>query len=739
MPNLVETDATHIKYTDENGEELTYAVVALVTLPDEEIEKNEGKEKKLERTWERFYKTTYKELEVIEDIRLLEDENDELNDYEDDQYLFVNFESLSALTERKRNNYSVGLRYAQEDDDLTYQAKSFSSDFVKRLDIDSIETLDKGIPFEYVEESQDRAIKQMKSQSRENERRLSQEEDTENRNEKRQENETIDNPVSESDDSQIVEDDIEDNKERVETNKENEVTEVNSQNEPEEPEELEESEELEEYEEESEIERLQNQLYNTIDNLVPTIYLDNFDIDLEFKNGGNEDFTAFTELENLTINNVKKARTRTLERLQEERQSTVDRLFRQASSSLYRRFTDAERLFNYESPESEYHNEYLNIKNMYDEVQNSVESQREDEFAKLTRKFEEYKERMANHAYEETKARIEREERANVEQEADEYKDSVIAESEEIYRSEIERLENDINITFESRSHGIVDEVLDQYQSEIDSYIDNFNQNIEESINHVLDKYDADMKEVQKKIQEIEKDHIQNETEFDRRVENEVNRMTQSVREENKEMKNKNKSMEEELERLRHEAKKNDAYIENLQLENNKKEDRLSISERNEEHYKSRLMGANQSIGYNDNQGNSNFSNVVAPQLENPSNGGGNRDNVVATEKVVTPLKNRLKQPLMIAIYVLSIGSVGLFGASAYGHSQIDEENNNAKTVLENIESFKDTNNAKYLGSDTTLTIKGDNRLKPSQVVSDNQNGVQVKSDDGKSYTLSKK
>src|SRR5699024_3594861 len=127
------------------------------------------------------------------------------------------------------------------------------------------------------------------------------------------------------------------------------------------------------------------------DNLVPTIYLDNFDIDLEFKNGGNENFTAFTELENLTINNVKKARTRTLERLQEERQSTVDRLFRQASSSLYRRFTDAERLFNYESPESEYHNEYLNIKNMYDEVQNSVERQREDEFAKLTRKFEEYK------------------------------------------------------------------------------------------------------------------------------------------------------------------------------------------------------------------------------------------------------------------------------------------------------------------------------------------------------------
>lgn len=724
MPNLIDTDATHVKYKNENGEEFNYAIVAVVTLPDEEIEKNEGKERRLEKSWDRFYKNTYKELEVIEDIRLVEDENDALNELEDDQYLFVNFESLSALTERKRSNYSVGLRYAEEDDDLTYQAKSFSREFVENLNIDGIDTLDKGIPFEYIEESQNRTIKQIKTVTRENERRLTQEESEESRIEKNQSNITVE------EDETFEESVIENSEENVNVPEEPK-SEIEMEN-------LEETNENDEEYEESEIERLQNDLYNTIDNLVPSVYLDNLDMELEFKENDGEKFSAYTELENLAVSNINKSKLRTLERLQEERQSLVDHLYRQTSSSLYKRFTDAERLFNYESPESEYHNEFLKIKGMYDEVQGDIERQRDDKFAELSRKFEEYKERMAQHAYEETKSKIEKEERINVEKEADEFRNSIIEESERIYQSELERLDNDINITFESRSHGIVDEVLDEYQSKINNDINEFRLNIEKSINQIMDKYDADMKEVQQKIQEIHKDHIQNETEFDRRVETEVNKMTQTVREENRDIKSQNKYMEEELERLRRENKKNEAYIENLQLENQQKEERINIVKRNEEIYKSRLMGNNTSIGYNQDE-SGNFSSVVAPQLGNSLNGEGNRNNVVGTEKVITPLKDKLKQPLMIAICALSLGSVGLLGASTYEHNQSEKHNNIANSVLEQIDSYKDTKNAKYLGADTTLTIRGDNRLKPSQVVSENKNSVQVKSDDGKTYTLSKK
>ena len=427
MPNLIETDVPHIKYKDTDNKEHSYAVVAVVTVPDEIIEKNEGKEKKLEKIWERFYKNGYKELEVIEDIRLADDKNDALNGYEDDQYLFVNYESLSALTERKRNNYSVGLRYAEENEDLTYIAKSFSDEFVEDIDIDEVETLDKDIPFAYIEESQEKAIRKIKSLSRENERRLSQEESDENRIGKRKESvssEEATENIEETDSNHNEESNIEEMPKESE-NEAEEVEEVEPENDEEE------YEYEEEYEEESEIERLQNELYNTINNLMPEVYLDNFDLDLEFKNQ-EEEYSTYSELENLTLNNVKKARTRTIERLKEERQSIVDRLYRQTSSSLYKKFTDAERLFNYESPESEYNNEYLNIKGMYDEVKDNIDAQREEKFAELTRKFEEYKERMARHAYEETKARIEQEERINVEKEADEYREDIIAETEQI-------------------------------------------------------------------------------------------------------------------------------------------------------------------------------------------------------------------------------------------------------------------------------------------------------------------
>lgn len=114
---------------------------------------------------------------------------------------------------------------------------------------------------------------------------------------------------------------------------------------------------------------------------------------------------------------------------------------------------------------------------------------------------------------------------------------------------------------------------------------------------------------------------------------------------------------------------------------------------------------------------------------------GNQRDNVVATEKVVAPLKNKLKHPLMITLYAISVSSVGLLGISSIDNNE-EQSNKPVNNQLSNIEKFKKTNEAKYLGDNTTLTIKADNRLKPSQVESKTGHSVKVKSFDGKSYTL---
>lgn len=581
--NLVETKVTQIDYKDENGENHVYSMVPIVTVPDEKIEKVEGKERRIEKLWNNFYKNVHKELEIIDDVKLDSENAGSFSDYESDQYAFVDFDSLYALNERRRESYSLGMLYAEETDNLTYIAKSFSDEFIEKLDIEGLETLDKNVPFEYIESARDKAIKTLQLMSKEHERKIL-EESTSNTAE---ESENSKKDEEYSMDSNIEDKEYENNVHEDSSNEEynsRELTNNTRYEEVEEYENGEEVEEVEEVEEQSDIVKLQNDLYNTIDNLIPRIYLDDINIDLEFRNENKH--SVYTELENLTIDNIRKNKQRTLERLKEERQSIVDGLYRKASTSLYRRYTDIEKLFNFESPESEYYHEYQQIKDSYERVLDSAEGQREEKFVELTRKFEKDMERRAKSAYEQEKAKIEREERPLVEQEADNYLKDLRQETENIFENQKDSLINDINMTFESRYHGIVDEVLDEIQPQIDKEVNVFDESTEESTAYILQKYQNDMKEVQQKIQDIEKDHIQNETEFDRRVKMEVERKTQAIREENRDYERDNDSMKEELERLRRQVKQNEGYIENLQLENKKKDERLRISESDVEHYK---------------------------------------------------------------------------------------------------------------------------------------------------------
>ncbi|BBD87533.1 hypothetical protein SA58113_p20089 (plasmid) [Staphylococcus argenteus] len=735
MLNLIETDITQIQYKDEEGKNHTYSIVPIVTLPEEKIEKVEGKERRLERLWNNFYKNVHKELEIIEDVKLDEDSNDIFSEYEEDQYAFVNFESLYALNERKRENYSIGLRYVEEADDFTYIAHPFSSEFVESLSIQNLETLDKDIPFEYIESARDNAIKEMQVMSKENERKLLEEEDINKRenNESTEEDELIE---AEETTNRDLEDSIKEPEDKGSEDESIDLIDTSDNQESEKEEELDSTEVTQE--EQSDISKLQNDLYNTIDNLVPRVYLEDINLDLEFRSAEENNHSAYSELENITIDNTKKARKRILEKLKEERQSIVDSLYRKASTSLYKKYTNIEKLFNFESPESEYNHEYLKIKQSYDNVLNSAESQREEKFAELTKKFERDMERRAKIAYEQEKAKIEREERPLVEQEADEFLNELRQNTEDIFEGQTNNLINDINMTYETRYHAIVDEVLDEYQSDIDNEANMFYKNAEESTAYIIEKHQRDMKEVQNKIQDIEKDHIQNQTEFDRRVEMEVERKTQSIREENNGFKKDNETMQDELERLRHQLKQNEGYIENLQLENRKKDERLRISESDVEHYKKQLLSHNQ-LGYERQNSNGNFNNVVAPQYNQETRGVGNeRDNVVATEKVVAPLKEKIKHPLMITIYALSIGSIGLLGFSAIDDGSENQKSKYVTETQNNIDKFKKTNEAKYLGDNTTLTIKADNRLKPSTIESKDDKSVHVKSYDNKAYTLKK-
>ncbi|WP_373194652.1 hypothetical protein, partial [Mycobacterium marinum] len=156
--------------------------------------------------------------------------------------------------------------YAEETDNLTYIAKSFSDEFIEKLDIEGLETLDKNVPFEYIESARDKAIKTLQLMSKEHERKLL-EESTSN-TEEESENSKKDEEYSM--DSNKEDKEYENNVHEDSSNEEYNSRELTNNTRYEEDEEYEDGEEVEE---QSDIVKLQNDLYNTIDNLIPRIYL----------------------------------------------------------------------------------------------------------------------------------------------------------------------------------------------------------------------------------------------------------------------------------------------------------------------------------------------------------------------------------------------------------------------------------------------------------------------------------
>lgn len=738
MVNLVQLDLESITYTDEDEKKHDYTVIPVVTLTDDEIDKYSKSEKRLENRWVKFYKTISRKFKIGDDIELSDSEDDPLKDrIANDQYVFTDLTSLASLNFSERDNYNIGLRYIEENEDNKNIAYMFSDDFtdklIEQLELDEVESITEDIPFSHIQTTHDKVFEMINLTSKQN-IQASREDVGRTNREQYQENAQDDDEVDDNADEHL-DDEFDDDVDEVEQVDDNQQVETTSNEQP--SEQGVEPMPNDNADEPSDIEKLQNDLYDTINNLVPRVYLNSLDMDLSYKNQ-DRDNQAYAELENVTIENIQKVKQRELERLNEERQATVDRLYRKASSSLYKRFTNIEKLFSYESEESEYHGEFLGIKEKFEQVTNSADTQRDNRFKELTRSFEEDMERRAKQAYEQEKARIEREERPLVEQRADEFRDDLIANAEHLYNGQIQNLLGDINVAFESRYYGIVDNVLDEYQSDIDGNVESFDKNKEKTTQKVMDEYNNGMNQLNETIREIEKDHVENNKHFDERVQLEVDEKTQALRNENKDIKREHESVQEELERLRRAEKENKATIENLRIENQHKENRLATQEKDADYYRTmyeQRQHRNHMLGNNGDNNNGNFSNVVAPEN---NNGEGNLVKAVSVEKTKTNIKDKLKSPLVATMIAVSVTSAGLLGVSSFENSNQAKAEENIHEVSNNIDEFKKTNDAKYLGKDTTLTIKADNRLKPSQVVSNDDDGVLVKSSDGHKYKLKK-
>src|SRR5699024_12701075 len=94
-------------------------------------------------------------------------------------------------------------------------------------------------------------------------------------------------------------------------------------------------------------------------------------------------------------------------------------------------------------------------------------------------------------------------------------------------------------------------------------------------------------------------------------------------------------------------------------------------------------------------------------------------------------LKDKLKSPLVATMIAVSVTTVGLFGASSFGHSKEAKADEQITHSIDNINQFKKTNSAKYPGNGTTLTIRADKRLKTSAVKAREGDRVNVEREAG--------
>src|SRR5699024_8429995 len=124
MVNLVQLDLESVTYTDEDENKHKYTIIPVVTLTQDEIDKNA--------------KAVTKNFKIAGDVALSDDENEPLKDYdEDEQYVFTDLTSLTALDFNERNKYDIGFRYVEYNEDEyqegNYIAHIFSDEFVKKM------------------------------------------------------------------------------------------------------------------------------------------------------------------------------------------------------------------------------------------------------------------------------------------------------------------------------------------------------------------------------------------------------------------------------------------------------------------------------------------------------------------------------------------------------------------------------------------------------------------------------
>lgn len=785
MVKFTDLGLKEVNYTDKDNQKQKLTVIPVITLNENAFAKTKGNEKKEERIWKQFKNVCQNKIEHAEELTINhDDENEPFRKLEDSQYYFTNLLSLTSLKENQRKDLNIGLRYLTEDKDGTIQVHVFSDEFISYLDEDNVS---ENISFDALETTYENVVTALRNESKKNvseieerERVKKEQEEAEARESER--DRQVDAPESSEDTPYQEETDVSDEYQDDETSQDV----------------YDEDDEVAYEEPRTDIDELKDELFVAIDNLIPRTHLD--EVNIDYDETQYDTNARYSELETIALNAIAKYQNDKIALLETKREDVVNRIYQDAVNELWKQYLQNNKLLNYESDESEYHTEFKRIQDSYNRVINDAETQRQNEFNRQTKLFNERVEREAKQAYEETKARLEREERHLVEEDSYAYKDDLINNANDEYEQQLATLESDIQNVYETRKYEIVDKVVNGKQPEIKQHANTVESERKLTADEINDKHQKEMQKLKETIESFELEQLKQKQDFENKVSVEVDKITSDTQKENAELKHQLELLQEQQKATQARIKDNEETIKNHEIERRNDKTRIEMAEKEAKHYREKYENQIQSTfnAYDQNIGRTrnyadamsqqpnavpqqqaksnyptNFSNVVAPN----ESGVGNTSVKSETEKVssqniqseaprmiskqnpntydgrreVEPLDANLQYQRDVAVgRNIAIGSVmsafligsGVVGASMYHEQQNNEHQEHLQKSLDKANEQNDMDEASHLkvGDKTTIdTRKKDSdkqKLESAEVIDNSHGNIIVKTPDGKKWKL---
>ncbi|MEB6038037.1 coiled-coil domain-containing protein [Staphylococcus pseudoxylosus] len=435
----------------------------------------------------------------------------------------------------------------------------------------------------------------------------------------------------------------------------------------------------------TDLEYLNYNLQEQLERLFPTPDLEN---DLNSQTDTSISYGAtsrYKDLENVTNKKVQKIIEKSKEYLDSRRMTHINNLTRTLQNDLFVRHIENDKLYNYESPESELHGVYKELTNEYqtviDKIPNEEDRIRQRNIENYKKAKEEYLERAGLEFDRLHKHEIEE----NTENEIQE-----IQESAEIALEKgIETLKTDIEDTRNTRFYTLVEKTLNSNTDMINETIQEFNSELQKTFNILMNDINKEFTSLQDNVKTLEQEYIQSKRDFDERVELEVNKRTQELQNLSLEHENLQKAITEKekyLSEVETEKHSKEEQIKNYQLQVKSYESKLAFQEEQTKQLREELDKSYRKLfDVYDQQSNKevnqleNFSSVIAPKnnVIDYTVGVGDDLATKVSEKGTFKKKNRF-----IATIATVVG-LGLVGTTITVGTSLDSKQQEQATKIE--------------------------------------------------------